>query len=193
MSFRTRDNIHNFGLGIGFPLGIGELSVTAAGYHPNCPRNDCPGHFMASVEYEQRLVRAALGRPDQSGSFALGIRTGVAIATPNNATLFSGLASLQLSLVPSYRGLRLYPFLTPGLGFGLVTSGRGSDAGMLPVLGAGVGLLTPDDRLGAVAGVQRAFLRGGNWLAGLGLRVSLRGHHRKGTDRPARELIPDGA
>lgn len=175
MSFRSRDFIHNFGLGASVPVAAGQLSITAGVYNPTCPRDDCPDHFMASLEFEQNLVGVAFGRPEQSGHFNLGLTTGVGLGIPEGTALFSASASLRLSVVPRFSGTRIYPFLSPGVGFGLAEgSGPGVDGGMLPILGGGVGLLTRDDRVGVTAGISRVFLSGGNWLAGVNVSVNLK-------------------
>ena len=169
MSFRSDDFIHNFGVGVDLPVAAGRLEITAGYYGPTCPLNDCPGHFITSAEFEQGLTSVALGRPDQSGSLNFGIRVGIGLGAPDNATLFSGILSLPVALVPHTQSSKIFPFLAPGIGVGLIDSKTGMDAGMLPTFSAGVGLLAIDERIGALAGINRAFLKGGNWLAGVSL------------------------
>lgn len=173
MSFRSRDFVHNFGVGADLPLAAGRLGITLGRYGPSCSGNDCPGHFIASLEFEQGLLSAALGRPDHSGSLNLGLSAGMGFGSPSDATLFAASASLPVTLVPRMGSTRIFPFVAPGVGFGLVDGDAGSDAGMLPTVALGVGLLTFRDRLGVVAGIDRVFLTGGNWLAGVSLRWSL--------------------
>jgi hypothetical protein len=43
----------------------------------------------------------------------------------------------------------------------------------LPTFATGVGLLAFDDQVGIIAGVNRAFMRGGNWLAGVSITWNL--------------------
>jgi len=173
MSFRSRDFVHNFGVGADLPLAAGRLGITLGRYGPSCSGNDCPGHFIASLEFEQGLLSAALGRPDHSGSLNLGISAGLGFGSPSDANMFAASASLPVTLVPRMGSTRIFPFVAPGIGFGLVDGDAGSDAGMLPTVALGVGLLTFGDRLGVVAGIDRVFLTGGNWLAGVSLRWSL--------------------
>jgi hypothetical protein len=173
MSFRSRDFVHNLGVGLGAPLAAGHVAVTAGVYNPVCSAAGCGGHFMAAIEFEQNLVSLALGRPDESGNLDLSLMTGMGLGTPSDTTMLSGSAAVFASVAPRVSGTRLYPFVGTGLGFGLTNDDSGTDAGMLPLLSAGAGLLTSDDRLGVTAGVHRAFLRGGNWLAGVNFRLGL--------------------
>jgi hypothetical protein len=165
MSFRTSDFIHNVGVSGDLPLMSGRLGITAGYYGPSCHLNDCPGHFMASMDFEQSLLSVALGRPEQSGSLNLGLVVGAGLGFPDGPSLLSGAASLPITLVPHMTSARIFPFISPGLGVGL----SGGEAGMLPTFATGVGFLGFEDRLGVIAGVNRAFLRDGNWLAGVSI------------------------
>lgn len=173
MSLRSHDFVHNLGVGADFPLAAGRFGITVGHYGPSCSRNDCPGHFIASIEFEQGLLSVDLGQPDHRGSLNLGLSAGMGFGSPSDATLYSAAVSLPVTLVPRMRSTRIFPFVAPGVGFGLIDGDAESDAGMLPTLALGVGLLTFGDRLGVVAGIDRVFLTGGNWLAGVSLRWSL--------------------
>jgi hypothetical protein len=169
MSFRSQDFIHNFGISGDLPLASGRIGMTAGFYGPTCSRNDCPGHFMASINFEQRLLSLSLGRPGESGSLNLGLGVGVGLGLPDDTTLLSGAATLPITLVPHMTSARIFPFISPGLGVGLVDG----EAGMLPTFATGVGFLAFQDEVGMIAGVNRAFLKGGNWLAGVSLTWNL--------------------
>lgn len=169
MSLRSHDFVHSFGIGADLPVAAGRLGITAGYYGPSCSSDDCPGHFMASAEFSQALVSVALGRTDQSGSLNLGLTAGVGVGTPKDATLLSGEASIPFALIPRMGSTRVFPFVAPGVGVGLIDSETETDAGLLPTFAAGVGLLTSEDRIGLLAGISRVFLKGGNWLAGVSL------------------------
>jgi hypothetical protein len=169
MSFRSEDFIHNVGISADLPVAAGRLGGTAGYYGPSCALDDCPGHFMASIDFEQILLSVALGRPDQSGSLNLGLDVGLGLGLPDDTSLLSGAASLPITLVPHMTSARIFPFIAPGLGVGLVDG----EAGMLPTFATGVGLLAFEDQVGVIAGVNRAFLRGGNWLAGVSVTWNL--------------------
>jgi hypothetical protein len=172
-SFRSEDYVHNVGVGVEVPLAAGRLGVTAGYYGPACSLNDCPGHFIASLDYEQGLVSLPLGRPEQSGSLNLGLKAGVGLGWPDDATLVSGAASLRVALVPRSGSARIFPFLAPGVGVGLVDGDSDAEAGMLPTFAGGVGLLAWEDRLGVIVGIDRVFLSDGNWVAGISLAWNL--------------------
>jgi hypothetical protein len=169
ISFRSEDVIHSVGIGAEVPLAAGRLAVTAGYYAPSCSADDCPGHPMASLEFQQNLASVAMGRSAHSASLNLGVQVGAGIAAPGDSSLISGLASIPVALVPHGPSTRIFPFVAPGIGLGIVTQDSGTEAGMLPTLAGGIGLLALDDRLGLLAGVNRAFMRGGNWLAGISL------------------------
>jgi hypothetical protein len=169
MSLRSHDFVHSFGIGVDLPVAAGRLGITAGYYGPSCSNDDCPGHFMASAEFSQALVSVALGRADQSGSLNLGLTAGLGVGTPKDATLLSGEASIPIALIPRMGSTRIFPFVAPGVGVGLIDSEPETDAGLLPTFAAGVGLLTAEDRVGLLAGISRVFLKGGNWLAGVSL------------------------
>jgi hypothetical protein len=124
---------------------------------------------MASIDFSQGLVSVALGRPEESGSLNLGLTAGMGLGTPDDVTLLSGEASIPFALIPRMGSTRVFPFISPGVGVGMIDTDSGTDAGLLPTFAAGVGLLTSEDRVGMLAGISRVFLKGGNWLAGLSL------------------------
>jgi hypothetical protein len=174
MSFRTNDYIHNFGGAVDAPLARGRLGLTVGHYGPTCPRDDCPGHLMISVDASQSLATVSLGRRDHSASLNVGLDASAGYARPNRTTLVSGDAQVTFAMVPQGPGVRLLPYLAPGVGVGLTHENRNTDAGMLPMLSLGVGLLGFDDRLGITAGASRVFLHGGNWVAGVNVGWAVR-------------------
>lgn len=173
MSFRSNDYIHNFGAGLDLPVARGRLGATVGRYGPTCPRDDCPGHLMVSLDGSQLLTGIALGRRDDAATLAIGLDVSAGYARPNSTSLVSGAALVTFALVPNGAGVRLLPFVAPGVGVGLIHENHDTDAGMLPMLTMGVGLLGFTDRLGITAGASRVFLRGGNWVAGINLGWAL--------------------
>ena len=87
-----------------------------------------------------------------------------------NATLVSGRLSIPISLVPAQRSVTVIPYIAPGVGGGLVHDDSGTEVGLLFTLGAGIGLRTTHG-FTAHAGISRAFLSTGNWLAGVGITI----------------------
>jgi hypothetical protein len=172
-SFRSNDYVHNFAGSLDVSFASGRVGVTVGRYGPTCARNDCPGHLMASLDVSQSLTTVSLGRRENAASLNVGLEGAVGFAHPG-ATLFSGAALLPFALVPDRHTVRLLPFVAPGVGVGLIHSDGDTDAGMLPLLSMGVGLLAFDDRLGLTAGASRVLLRAGNWVAGVNLGWVLR-------------------
>jgi hypothetical protein len=168
MSFDNREYVHNFGVGLTVPLGSSTLGVTGGYYWPNC-NGRCEGHGMAGVNFSQNLVRIPLGTGAGSGALNIGSAWEAGYAK-QNATLLSGRLSIPISLVPTQHALTVIPYVAPGVGGGLVKDDSGTEVGLLFTLGAGIGLRTSRG-FTAHAGISRAFLSTGNWLAGLGITI----------------------
>jgi hypothetical protein len=172
-SFRESDYIHNFGGTAEVGVATGRLAVTLGRYNPQCPKNDCPGHLTLSAGYRQGLAIVALGRAANAAGLDIGLDVAAGYARPR-PTLVSGSARMTFAFVPQGHGFRLFPYLTPGVGVGLTDQRGDTDAGMLPLLDIGVGLLAAGDHLAATAGASRVFMRDGNWVAGINLGWTFR-------------------
>lgn len=178
MSYDNHEYVHNFGVGVSLPVGSASIGLTGGYYWPNC-NGQCEGHAMFGASLSQNLATVPLGGETGGagggsgggggGAFNIGLR-GKAGYARQGATLVSGELALPVSLVPASRSLRLVPYIAPGLGFGMVRDGDGTEAGLLFTFGAGLGLLTSHG-FTATAGISRAFLSTGNWLAGVGITV----------------------
>lgn len=168
MSFDNREYIHNFGVGLTIPVGSASVGFTGGYYWPNC-NGRCTGHAMFSGSASQNLLRLPLGKGPGSGTFNVGLAAEAGYAK-QEATLVSGKLSLPVSLVPSSGSLKLIPYIAPGLGGGLVRDDNGNEIGLLFTFGAGLGVRTSSG-FTATAGISRAFLSTGNWLAGLGITI----------------------
>ncbi len=169
VSFATSDYVHNVAIGGDIRLGGGRLGVAAGVYHPTCDEPRCASHFMAEMNFSERLVGLAMGRDSSRATLNIGVAVSAGIGTPDGGTLFATGQRLPIALVPSTRGVRLIPYVEPGVGTGLVRTNAGTDAGLRAMFGAGVAALGLADGLSVSAGVHRVFLRDGNWLAGLAL------------------------
>lgn len=168
MSYDNREYVHNFGVGLTIPVGSASVGLTGGYYWPDC-NGRCTGHSMFSGSVSQNLLRLPLGIGSGSGAFNVGLNGEVGYAK-QDVTLVSGRLSLPVSLVPSGRSLTLIPYIAPGLGGGLVKDDSGTEVGLLFTLGAGIALRTARG-FTATAGVSRAFLSTGNWLAGVGITI----------------------
>lgn len=168
MSYDNREYVHNFGVGLTIPAGSGSLGVTGGYYWPNC-NGRCIGHAMFGASYSQNLVRIPLGSGSGSGSLNVGSGWEIGYAKQNE-TLASGRLSIPISLVPARRSVTVIPYIAPGVGGGLVRDDSGTEVGLLFTLAAGIGLRTSHG-FTAHAGISRAFLSTGNWLAGIGVTI----------------------
>lgn len=172
MSFDSHEYTHDFGVTVVLPVGSAEVSATGGYYWPNCTDNACHSHVMASIGVAQNLVAIPTGRGVQRASFDVGLTAQLGFANPSDTTLVSGAVSLPVSLVPVPRGLRLVPYVAPGVGVGLIRPDNGTEAGLQFMFAAGVGMLARG--FTANVALSRVFLNGGNWLVGVG--VSVGGH-----------------
>lgn len=168
MSFDSHEYTHDFGLSVVIPVGSASLSATGGYYFPNCTDNACHSHIMGSLGLDQNLVAIGLGRGSdhESATFDIGLSAQVGFANPSDTTLVSGAISLPVSLVPAPRGLRLVPYVSPGVGVGVVHPDGGTEAGLQFMFNAGVGLLARG--FTANVALSRVFLPDGNWLVGVG-------------------------
>jgi hypothetical protein len=168
MSFDNREYVHDFGVGLSIPLGSSTLGITGGYYWPDC-NGRCEGHGMVGVNFSQNLLRIPLGSGSGSGSFNIGSGWEVGYAK-QNATLVSGRLSIPISLVPTRHAVTVIPYIAPGVAGGLVKDDTGTEVGLLFTFGAGIGLRTSRG-FSAHAGISRAFLSTGNWLAGAGITI----------------------
>jgi hypothetical protein len=168
-SLDDHEYTHTAGAGLELPVGQGRIGLTAGLHLPDCSSGECPGHFMASVGFAQRLLGAALGRDSSSATLNMATQLELGLGFPRHTTLFAASATLPVALVPTGRGLRLLPYLAPGLGTGLVTENGETEAGLRALVGAGVSAVGFLDGFTLTAGIERVLLRGGNWLVGFSL------------------------
>lgn len=168
MSFDEHEYTHNFGIGVDVPLERAVLGFDV-GYHwPNC-NGICKSNVMASAGLSERLVSIPLGQGEGAGAVNFGLQAAAGFGSMTDTTLWSGLLSLPVSLVPRGASLRFVPWVAPGLGVGAVRAAS-NEAGLQFTFGAGVGMLI-GSRVRADVGVNRVFLKDGNWLVGGGLSV----------------------
>ena len=168
-SLDDHEYTHTAGAGVEFPAGGGRIGLTVGAHLPACSGGKCPGHFMASAGFGQRLVGVALGRDSSSATFNLATQLELGLGLPTGATLLAAGATLPMAMVPAGSGLRLSPYLAPGLGTGLVAENGETEAGLRAQVGAGVSVLGVLNGFTLTAGVERVLLRGGNWLIGVSL------------------------
>lgn len=169
VTFDTHLYIHNFGLGVSVPAGGTNLNATVGYYMPRCGVKVCHSHVMGSAGLSENLASIALGNGSKASTFDIGLQGSFGFAHPSDTTLASGALFVPFSLVPAPRGLRLVPYVSPGVGLGLVRDDSGTTAGLLFLFDAGLGLILRDVRINL--SLSRAFLPDGNWVAGVGVRI----------------------
>ena len=166
LSYEDDDATHMFGVSGGARAGSGRLGFT--GGVATC--DGCDAVIMLGADWTTPLVR----RTSPSGTLGVGLTTGIGAGIPT-AEGADGIAlslslGLPLSLVAGNpQGLRAVPFVTPGIGFGILTGDDG-ESGVRPMLGGGIGIIAANG-LGLSAGVQKVFLEGGEAVFGLTLTI----------------------
>jgi hypothetical protein len=168
-SLDDHEYTHTVGAGVEVPAGRGRIDLTIGAHLPACSSGQCPGHFMAAAGFAQRLVGLALGRDSSSATLNIATQLEIGAAFPSHATLIATSATVPIALVPTGRGLRLLPYLSPGVGTGLVAENGETEAGLRAMAGAGVSAVGLLHGFTLTAGIERVLLRGGNWLVGVSL------------------------
>lgn len=154
--------LHNIGITADFNAGNGRVGITAG----TRACEGCQTLIMVGVDWTTPLVQRSMA----DGRFGMGLTTAIGAGIPTwseaDAVLLSASLGVPLSVVAGTTdGLRVVPFVTPGLGLGMVT-GEASETGVRFMLGAGVGLITPAG-LGVTVGFQKVFIDEGPTVVGL--------------------------
>ena len=167
--------------GVDVAAGPGVFGLTAGWDAPSCPAGSgCKGNFLAGVDWTTRLVGTPA--PANAARFALGLKASVGYAKPHGTDPLSGAdislstwsASLGLpvAMTASAGGVSISPFVTPGYGWGRVsTSYSGSSTsenGTRFLLGGGVQVGFRSG-VALMAGMQKVFITGGKTAFGAGL------------------------
>jgi hypothetical protein len=161
---------NNFALTWGRGSPRASFAATAGFLNPDC--DDCDGHFLAAIGGDVRMHASAVGRDAGAMTFRVGLSGEVGFAKPEDGTVWSATAGLPLTLVVGgTQGLRLAPFLTPGIGFGHISDGDFSESGTRAMLGGGMGILGQGG-LTLTIGFQKIFIDEGETT--LGINASFR-------------------
>jgi hypothetical protein len=171
--FGSEVAIHNIGVGGDFPAGTGRMGATLA--FQMC--DGCDGTLMFGLDYTAPLLQRAIGAdPAVPGastvSVALSPSVGVArpLDSDADATFMSAAVGLPVSLAaPVGRSAQLVPFVTPGFGFGLISSAGETESGVRFMLGGGLGIARIGPGIGVTLGFQKIFIEDGPTQWGVGL------------------------
>lgn len=173
------DNTTNLGFGISF--GDGQARTTLeVGRRSVKHCDDCDG-FLAGIDVdvavlERPLDRSADGDATGRGRLGVSVRPAIGYMTITGdkdlSTLALGL-SVPVSLaVPIGERGRLVPFVAPGFGLGLVSSGDDSETGTRVLLGGGLALADLAPGLRVTGSFSKIFIEDGATVYGVGLSWS---------------------
>jgi hypothetical protein len=165
------DATNNLALTALLPSGSrGSVSLTAGYWNPDC--DGCRGHLVLGLGGDARLASGPISSGPDAAQLNVGFAGEVGFAKPEEATFLSATVGMPVTLVASGEGIRIAPFLTPGLGFGYGTGGGFSESGTRPMLGGGIGIHAANG-LGVNFGFQKVFIEGGRMTIGLNLGFGL--------------------
>jgi hypothetical protein len=161
---------NNFAATVVLPMGLGStVSLSAGAWYPT--EKDYSSHLMLSGAGDYRIGSAALSDAPASPLLALALSGELGFAKPRDATMWSANVGVPVSLVTQGTGMRIAPFVVPGLGFGTVNSSGETRSGMRFTAGGGVGLYNPASTLSVNLGFQHVFIRGSSTLVGVVLSL----------------------
>lgn len=138
-------------------LGAGYLGATCGG---------CVGNLMADVHIERPLATA--GSKDGT-LFTLGMQGTVGFAKPSEGTAWAGAVNVPVALSVTAGRVDIVPFVSPGIGIGMVSEFGSSDTGYRFELGGGVGVANVAPGLEITASAEKVLISGGRTVFGLGL------------------------
>jgi hypothetical protein len=166
--YGTQDELHTFGVGGDFRAGGSARAAVSLGYL-TC--DGCDGVLMLGADYITPVFRSAVGTGTTPASFTVSVNPSLGVARPTDGELSALAASVGLPAAVALggAGARVAAFISPGLGFGLLSGAGESESGMRPMLGGGLGV-----RLGQVTisgSAQKIFIDGGETQYGLGIAM----------------------
>lgn len=142
------------------PAGRASFGFTA-GTH-TC--DGCSGNYLLGVDW---LI------PLNTGEWRTGVRSAVGLAKAtesSDGSLFATAVSLPISWVKrDSDGLRVVPFVEPGLGWGMAEFSGSSDSGTRPMASGGIALSSASSPLTLVLSARKVFIQGGETSFGLAL------------------------
>jgi hypothetical protein len=145
--------------------GAGSVTLTAGYLNPDC--DGCDGHFLAGVGGDLRMLTNPVGTGPGAMLLTVGLSGEVGFGKPDDGTIWSATAGLPLALVVGgSQGLRLAPFLTPGFGYGYISSAGESESGTRAMLGGGMGILGQGG-FTVTVGFQKVFIEEGETTLGI--------------------------
>jgi hypothetical protein len=126
---------------------------------------------MVGADYITPLVRSAGTGPTPS-AFTVSLSPSVGVAKPTEGDGTFAAASVGLPVAVAMggdAGARVAAFVSPGLGFGMISGSGESESGVRPMLGGGVGLRFSNLTISGSA--QKIFIDVGEIQFGVGIAV----------------------
>ena len=145
------------------PMGKGSWGLEAGYLETTC--EGCEGNVMAGLHLEAPLVAAG----SKTGTlFTLGMQGTIGFAKPTDGTAWAAGVTMPVALSMTAGRIQIVPFVSPGIGVGLV-SADGSHSGYRFDVGGGVGVTNVAPGLGITVGAQKVLIDGGRTVFGLGV------------------------
>jgi hypothetical protein len=109
--------------------------------------------------------------PLTEGQLRAGLRPsfGVGQITRGDGLNYAAAVSMPISILSNSTGVRVTPFVEPGLGFGGVTGSAFDDSGTRFMASGGLMFSASDSPLSAVISARKVFIQNGLTLYGIGL------------------------
>lgn len=167
--YGTQDELHTFGVGGDFRAGGSGRAALTLGYL-TC--DGCDGILMLGPDYITPVIRSAIGTGTTPPAFTVSLNPSLGLAKPmeGEGTALAANVGLPVAVAMGEAGARVAAFISPGIGFGLLSGSGESESGMRPMLGGGLGV-----RLGQMTlsgSVQKIFIEGGEIQYGLGIAMA---------------------
>lgn len=146
------------------PVGKGSWGLDAGYVGTTC--DGCTGNFMAGAHVEGPLATAG----SKAGTlFTLGMQGTVGFAKPSEGTAWAGTVTLPVALSVTAGRVYIVPFVSPGIGLGMVSEFGHSETGHRFEVGGGVGVANVAPGFEITASAEKVLINGGETVFGLGL------------------------
>ena len=165
--YGSQEDLHTFGIGSDFGMGGTARAGVTLGYS-TC--DGCEGSFMFGADFITPLRRSAgSGTRTTAMTISLNPSLGVASLSEGEVTALAASVGLPVSVAMGDAGARFAAFVTPGIGFGMLSGSGESESGVRPMLGGGVGLRFPNITISGSA--HKIFVDRGELEFGLGIAL----------------------